>query len=61
MPPKRNESVTGSEPLSEQTFNVFVKGRITLIARSEQSINSRLKKVEEKFAGVISEMREEIS
>lgn len=61
MPPKRSESVTGSEPLSEQTFNVFAKEIKTLIAQSEQNINSRLKKVEEKFAGAISEMREEIS
>ena len=61
MPPKRNVSAAGAEPLSEQTFKDFVKEIKTLIAQSEQSINSRLKRVEEKFTGVINEMREEIS
>lgn len=61
MPPKRSESVAGTEPLSEQTFKDFAKKIKTLIAQSEQSINSRLKRVEEKFTGIINEMREEIS
>lgn len=49
MPPSKKSESAG-EPLTEQTFNVFAKEIKAMIKESEQRINSRLKKIEEKFA-----------
>lgn len=51
MPPKKSE-LAAAEPLTEQVFNVFAKEIKTMIKESETSINSRLKKLEEKFTGL---------
>lgn len=58
MPPKRSDSV--GEPLTEQVFSQFAKELKAMIKESEQNINSRLKKVEEKFAGIYNKLREDV-
>lgn len=50
MPPSKKSESAGEPLITEQTFNVFAKEIKAMIKASEQRINSRLKKIEEKFA-----------